>query len=291
LPSRSLSDHAILGAHFATVQLSQDIVLEPEGDQSLQTGTDVGQTLTETSLDEIQANSVTTGPISVAIPAIENIPSAAGPAGIDAACIVPARDERNERTRLLLVAAEPEDWTPLGLDEEVALIKDGIRHSYHRDRFELRTLKNCRLQDLLTAVLEQDPHYVHFAGHGTPNSLVIMNDRGYGLKVKKAALAELIRQASNGSLRGLVFNACWSANDAPLFTALGLEIIAMRRPVGDDAALWFSALLYDWSGDGKSFGEAFSRASRLVKRRIRQDFRPELFRTGKKKLRTESSRT
>jgi hypothetical protein len=89
----------------------------------------------------------------------------------------------------------------------------------------------------------------------------------------------LVTKARQKSLRGLVLNACFSANDAPRFANIGVEVVAMQKSVGDDAAIVFSSIFYDRLRDGSSFGKAFSQAVHVVKALAVNDFHPELFNT------------
>jgi CHAT domain-containing protein len=167
--------------------------------------------------------------------------------------------------------------TGIDMKGEMDGIIRGIKSSQYGRMFRIQNLEHCQPHQFISALTTWDPDIVHFAGHGNTSSLTFLDENENRADMNKADFDILIEAARKRSLRGLVFNACFSAHDAPRFTQLGVNVISMQRPVGDGAAKWFSALFYDKLGHGKTFKKAFDEASRLVEGEYGETFHPEYF--------------
>ncbi|HWN71342.1 MAG TPA: hypothetical protein VNM90_27075, partial [Haliangium sp.] len=72
-----------------------------------------------------------------------------------------------ERVTILFLAANPKATSRLALDEEAREIEHKIRVAEHRDAFALVTQWAVRPDDLMQALMQHQPHVVHFSGHGS----------------------------------------------------------------------------------------------------------------------------
>src|SRR5688500_10981425 len=100
----------------------------------------------------------------------------------------------NVRTdiRILFLAANPRDTTPLQLGEEQRLIDERLRAAKFRDRFDLETKFAVRVPDLSQHLLVNEPHIVHFSGHGSDTGeLVLQDERGKTSVAPIKAIANL----------------------------------------------------------------------------------------------------
>lgn len=162
-----------------------------------------------------------------------------------------------EPVKVLFLAANPSNTDKLRLDEEIREIQARIRAADFRDHFELLSRWAVRADDLLQAFNEVRPDIVHFSGHGTESSdLVIEDDQGKAVSVSQAALTSLFKNLKD-NIRLVVLNACHSEGQA---TAISQEIdctIGMNQGIGDEAAIVFSSWLYGALAFGRSVGEAF----------------------------------
>jgi hypothetical protein len=104
---------------------------------------------------------------------------------------------------ILILAANPIDQPPLRLDQEVREIKNGLRNS--RKHFELEQQWAVRPKDLRRALLDHNPTYVHFCGHGAGAAGIVLE----GQLVDADALAGLFALFS-GHVKCVVLNACYS---------------------------------------------------------------------------------
>lgn len=150
--------------------------------------------------------------------------------------------------------------TRLALDEEARSIGEKIRLSQHRDAVQLQTWWAVRPLDILQAINELSPTIVHFSGHGSDqDELVLQDDRGQPKFISKQAIIQTISVASE-SVRLVVFNTCFSFNQAQEAVKHVDAAIGMNSSIGDEAARVFSSQLYSGIGFGRSIVAAFNQA-------------------------------
>jgi hypothetical protein len=162
-----------------------------------------------------------------------------------------------EKVRILFLAANPRDTPKLRLDEEIREIQARIRAADFRDHFDLVARWAVRPDDLLQAFNEIRPHVVHFSGHGSRTSQLVLEDKdGNAKPVAEAALVALFRHVKD-NIRLVLLNACHSDTQAH---AISNEIectIGMTQGIGDEAAVTFASWFYGALAFGRSVGEAF----------------------------------
>lgn len=179
---------------------------------------------------------------------------------------------------VLFIASNPEDQTQLRLDEEIRAITQKIRESEYRESVELKSIWATRPNDLLQALNEHKPTIVHFSGHGSDQSaLVLQDDSGNTKLVSLGTIIEMFKVMASG-IELVVFNACFSHAQAERVTQNVKAAVGMRYSVGDDAARVFAAQFYSSIGFGRSITEAFSQAKVALKlENIQEDQIPVLF--------------
>ena len=157
--------------------------------------------------------------------------------------------------RVLTVLSQPAAMEELSLEEEAGKITAALRAL---PGVEVFPLHNPTVETLRETLLRQDFQILHFMGHGGFDEssgqgvLCFTGINGALVKVSGALLATHL--AGIDSLRLIFVNACETARSntaapfAGVATALlraGLPaVIAMQRPVSDDAALEFSRTVY-----------------------------------------------
>jgi hypothetical protein len=146
----------------------------------------------------------------------------------------------------------------LALDEEARSIGEKIRSSEHRNSVDLQTRWAVRPLDILQAINELEPTIVHFSGHGSDSDeLILQDDKGNPKFISKDAIVQTI-SISADSVRLVIFNTCFSYNQAQEAVRHVDAAIGMSTAIGDDAARVFSSQLYSAIGFGKSIKSAFS---------------------------------
>jgi len=167
--------------------------------------------------------------------------------------------------------------SPLKLDHEVKTIQAALKRSRKRDNFLVEYQLAATPSELRRALLDFEPHVLHFSGHGAgEQGLLFVSDESAGAiyrsdsgEVRSHAvdtneirfvpaqpLANLL-QLCDEHLECVVLNACYSdvqgnaiANSVPI-------TIGMRDVVADNVAIKFSQGFYDAIGAGKSYEKAF----------------------------------
>ncbi|MGF2034674.1 MAG: AAA-like domain-containing protein [Nostoc sp. CmiVER01] len=159
--------------------------------------------------------------------------------------------------KILIVSANPATTDKLRLDEEVREIQEGLQRSRSRDKFELITKWAVRPDDLRRALLDHDPHIIHFSGHGRGNQgLALENNTGQMQLVSTESLARLFKLFKD-KVECVLLNACYSEVQAEAIYQHINYVVGMNRAVGDRAAIKFAVGFYDALGADRSYEDAY----------------------------------
>jgi hypothetical protein len=182
------------------------------------------------------------------------------------------------KIKVLFLAANPQDQTELRLDEEIRVITEKIRSSDYRDSVELISRWAVRPADLLQALNEYKPQIVHFSGHGlSTGEIVLLADDGNTKLVTQDAMVATINTMID-NIRLVIFNACFSREQAEAVTRYVDAAIGMNTDIGDEAARVFAAQFYSAIGFGRSLQNAFEQAKALLLlENIPEEDTPEIF--------------
>lgn len=175
-------------------------------------------------------------------------------------------DKATQSTRLdnrivvLFLASNPKDTSRLRLDEEIRSIDEALRMTSQRERVEIVQHWAVRVSDLQGYLLRYTPHVLHFSGHGSASSEIVLEDQsGNSRVVSKDALCKLL-SLCKGNMRCVVLNSCYSEQQA---RAIAQEIdcvLGMSHVIGDQAAISFAAGFYEAIGYGEDVKVAFDLA-------------------------------
>lgn len=170
------------------------------------------------------------------------------------------------------------DQSKLSLDEEIRAIEQKIKMSEYRNSVELKSIWATRPTDLLQALNDHSPTIIHFSGHGSDqDELVLQNDAGETKLVKINAIVNLMKIQAD-TLKLVVFNTCYSFNQAREVSNYIPAAIGMNTSIGDQAARVFSAYLYSAISFGKDIKMAFEQAKlALMLEDIPEEDTPELY--------------
>lgn len=165
-----------------------------------------------------------------------------------------------ETITVLFLAANPITTSRLGLDEEVRSIQEKIRLSKYRNSIRFESRWAVCASDILQAINETNPTIVHFSGHGAVSGkLVLQNPDGTEKLVSQEAITMTIATASD-TIRLVVFNACFSQQQAESVVEHIEAAIGMSDSIPDDTACVFAAQLYSSIGFGLSLKTSFDQA-------------------------------
>ncbi len=159
--------------------------------------------------------------------------------------------------KILFLEANPEDTERLRLDKEVRNIDQALRQAQYRDKFDIEQKRAVRISDLQEHFLRYEPHIVHFRGHGSPISEIILeDDLGHSQTVPRLALSRLF-SLFNDSIRCVVLNACYSHAQASAIAEHIDCVIGMSKAIRDESAIGFATAFYRAIGYGKDINTAF----------------------------------
>lgn len=183
-----------------------------------------------------------------------------------------------EKIVVLFIASNPTNQSQLKLDEEIRSITTKIRESKYRDSVELRSIWATQPMDLLQAINEHKPTIVHFSGHGSSNDeLVLQNDIGIATTVSLDTIVAMFKVVSSG-IKLVVFNTCYSKNQASIITEHVPCAIGMNTAIGDRSAMIFSSQLYSAIGFGNSIENSYNQAKvAMMLEKSNEENTPELY--------------
>lgn len=183
------------------------------------------------------------------------------------------------RLKLLVAVAAPRDRQPLETEEECRRIAANWRGD---GAIETRFLTHATLDRLRSQLLAEEIHGLHFIGHGqldpeTGDGLLVLEDeRGEAAPCSGRDLA--IQLADRTSLRWVFLNACSTGISSARRPFGGLAaallrtgvpaVLAMQRPVSDDAAVVFSDTVYQRLAAGEGIDTAVSEGRLAIHRRL-----------------------
>jgi hypothetical protein len=166
------------------------------------------------------------------------------------------QNHMNPVRRILILSANPKTTSRLRLNEEVREIKEGLRRSKYRDQFLIHSICAVSQRDMRRALLDYDPHFVHFTGLGNESGLFVVDELGMALHISTDALAGLFKLFSD-RVECVFLSACHSAWQARAISKHIKYVIGMRKEIKDKAAIEFAVGFYDALGAGRSVEDAF----------------------------------
>ncbi len=159
--------------------------------------------------------------------------------------------------KILFIAANPTDIVWLRVGEESRAIDRALRSAKYRDLFQIETHLAVRVGDISELLLRHQPNIVHFSGHGTEKSEIILeDDAGMGQAVSTTALSNLFSVLSD-NIRCVVLNACYSERQAQAIAKHIDCVVGMSDAIGDLAGIRFASSFYLALGYGRDVQTAF----------------------------------
>lgn len=164
--------------------------------------------------------------------------------------------DRTSIKSILLLAANPKGTKNLRLQEEEREIKERLRLAGY-GKVPINSAGAIRPRDVQQAMLDFNPHVVHFSGHGAGQEGLVFEDAiGQEKLVDSEALAELFELFSD-QVECVVLNACYSKFQAEAIAQHIDYVIGMSKEIGDNAAIKFSVGFYTALGAGRPFKFAY----------------------------------
>lgn len=159
---------------------------------------------------------------------------------------------------ILILAANPQNTSRLGLEEEIREFDEGLRRASKREQFKLEMKLAVRSQDFYRAILDTQSQIVHFCGHGGgEDGIVLEHETGTTAFVQADMLASMFKLFAEKSVECVVLNACYSEVQADAISQHVNYVIGMNREIGDKAAIKFTVAFYDALAAGEDVEFAF----------------------------------
>jgi hypothetical protein len=188
---------------------------------------------------------------------------------------------------ILFLAADPTNEARLRLGEEFREIHEKIKLAKERDQFKLELPQlSVRAADVSQALLDTQPHIVHFSGHGTSDGALCFENRiGETQVVQPEALAALFEQFAD-QVNCVLLNACYSEIQAKAIAKHIDYVIGMNRAIGDKAAIAFAIGFYQAIGGGRTIEGAYKLGCAQIglAEGILEQFTPVLIKKGRLEL-------
>jgi|GEM_PF-1903715 len=166
-------------------------------------------------------------------------------------------EDKVSTVKILYLAANPTDTKNLRLDQEIREIDAALNQSKYRDRFDIHSQWALRISDLQTQLLRHQPEIVHFSGHGSQASeLILENSQGKSQSVSASTLGQLFSLLKD-RIRCVVLNACYSEVQAKAIAQHIDCVVGMKSGIGDQAAISFAKAFYQALGYGRDLNKAF----------------------------------
>jgi len=173
---------------------------------------------------------------------------------------------------VLYLTASPNDpdlkLPPLRTDLEMRKVKERLQLSKTRDQYRIEFCPASQWDDLSQALVDYDPQFVHFSGHGDSDGNLLLEDAVGGVaRTTPEGLASLFG-LHRSTIGCVIVNACYSERLAKAMSQQIDHVVGMRWQIGDEAAIQFSVGFYTGLFAGHPVPEAFERGLAHIQRSV-----------------------
>lgn len=191
--------------------------------------------------------------------------------------IARGRAEPSAFIKILFLAANPADTTPLVLAEEARSIQQELERSGHRDRFVFETRWAVQPLDILRELRRLKPTVVHFSGYrsssvppdappspgGFERGLCFDGGDGRTRLISTTALEQTFA-AAGSSVKLVVLTACYSEVQAEALLVHVGCVVGVSGAIEPAAARSFAIGFYGGLGDGESVTAAVKQGQAAI---------------------------
>lgn len=157
------------------------------------------------------------------------------------------------KRRILLFEANPQGTQNLKLNSEIKTINEVLDSASKRDDFDFKERLATTYEDLQKYLLRENPHILHFCGHGNgEQGLCLLDERGHPFLLQTEVLVNLVKilVEQNQTLECVLLNACHSDIQAKALSQYVNYAVGMCGFIPDDVAITFSRSFYTSLGEG-----------------------------------------
>lgn len=188
-------------------------------------------------------------------PSVPEWPKQYGPDGAAEAGESPENPHR--KIKILFLTANPNDTSPLRLDEECRAIEEALGRSEFRERFKIKQHWAVEVKEFQQYLLRHRPHIVHFSGHGAVAGGILLEEgSGNSHSVPVEALSRLFTILKD-EIRCVMLSASYSERQAEAIARHIDAVIGVEGFIERPAAIAFAAAFYGALGFGRSVQTAF----------------------------------
>ena len=151
----------------------------------------------------------------------------------------------------------------LNLDEEIRGVQMAIQTYSTKDSIEMIHRPATRLKDMINILNSEQPHILHFAGHGYNESgelYMVDADTKKDKIIPYEALSLLFDSVKDNNLKLVFLNSCFSKNQADAILESIDYVIGMNSAIEDESAKTLSTQFYSSFVAGVSLVNSFKQA-------------------------------
>lgn len=197
--------------------------------------------------------------------------------------VIKENEKATKALSILFVAAIPKDQDHLQVDYEFASIKNVIASSEYRQNFTLQPpILASTIDTLTTGISVIKPAILHFSGHAGKKG-IILSDSLNNAEIIPTNILDAFFGTFDKTLQCVFLNACYSAEQAKVISKHATYVIGMNCPIGDDAAIIFSAAFYNFicNDIDINFERAFKQSKiKLTLKKSDESNTPEIWKEG-----------
>ena len=164
--------------------------------------------------------------------------------------------KEHAKTKVLILAATPDDEGRIRPDKEVAELRERMAAMPSQKRpLAFEHIMAARLDQIQQELVRQRPTILHFSGHGAPGLLVFETLDGKSADLSAELLARVLK--SYRDIECLVLHACFTEDVARACLPHVDYVVGSTVAVDDEAAPRFSYLFYQSVAAGMGYEQAF----------------------------------
>jgi len=149
----------------------------------------------------------------------------------------------------------------LDLEDELRSLEQELTGVKYRESITLIAKHAVRPDDLIRHVRAEKPNVIHFSGHGSKSGIILRNDAGGYQPIEGKNLKRFLE---GRGIDLVVFNSCYSQDQADAIQDAVRTVIGTTAAVEDEAARRFTVAFYRSLGNGLCIREAFRDGSDAV---------------------------
>lgn len=173
------------------------------------------------------------------------------------------------KNKILFISSNPTDTGRLRLDKEMREVEEGLKRSNKREEFVMVKKVATRPIDLRRALLDEEPQFLHFTGHGSKTDMssiggIVLEDENGDAKIVSSSSLSNLLGLFKDSIKCVILNSCYSEEQAKEIVKHIKYVVGMSDSVNDEDAIIFAISFYDALAAGRDIEFAFKFAKASI---------------------------